>query len=255
MEVGDLREPVLQSFSRNLHLVPGDVALAGFEETLSEAWPQSMGDKSLYRPYRILTAFWQVGQLAANRVGADLIVADVGPNLGAINRSVLIGTDYVVIPLGADLYSLQGLKNLGPTLRSWRKLWKRRLSNWNDALFDLPTGAMNPIGYVVQQHSVRLSRPVKAYDRWVRRMPEVYAEAVLQKPGKDSAPSRDPNCLATVKHYRSLMPMAQEKRKPIFKLTSSDGAIGAHAQSVQDAFEDFEKLAELILEKMSDFDE
>ena len=35
------------------------------------------------------------------------------PNLGAINRSALIATDYVAIPLGADLFSLQGLKNLG----------------------------------------------------------------------------------------------------------------------------------------------
>jgi chromosome partitioning protein len=194
MEVGDLREPVLQSFSRNLHLIPGDVGLAGFEETLSEAWPQSMGDKSLYRPYRILSAFWQVGQLAASRVNADLVIADVGPNLGAINRSVLIGTDFIVIPLGADLYSLQGLKNLGPSLRSWRKLWKRRLSNWEEATFELPSGLMKPLGYVVQQHSVRLSRPVKAYDRWVRRMPDVYAEAVLQKPGKSLTTNKDPNC-------------------------------------------------------------
>ena len=31
---------------------------------------------------------------------------------------------------------------------------------------------MQPIGYVVQQHSVRLGRPVRAYDKWVNRMPK-----------------------------------------------------------------------------------
>lgn len=51
----------------------------------------------------------------------DVVVVDVGPNLGAINRSALIGTDYVVIPLAPDLYSLQGLRNLGPTLRRRRQ--------------------------------------------------------------------------------------------------------------------------------------
>ena len=109
---------------------------------------------------------------------------------------------------------------------------------------------MKPLGYIVQQHSVRLSRPVKAYDRWVRRMPDVYAESVLEEPGRNLVPSSDPNCLATVKHYRSLMPMAQENRKPIFRLTSGDGAIGAHAQSVQDAYRDFESMAKSILEHM-----
>ncbi len=60
--------------------------------------------------------------MAATQVQSDLILADIGPNLGAINRSVLIATDYVVIPMGADLFSLQGLKNLGPTLRKWKNL-------------------------------------------------------------------------------------------------------------------------------------
>ena len=138
--VGDILEPVLQHIhsmdeDTGLFLLPGDVALSGFEETLAEAWPASMGDANLYRPFRILTAFWQVMQMAAKRAGADMLMVDVGPNLGAINRSVLIATDYVVIPLGADLFSLQGLKNLGPTLRNWRSLWKKRLDNWKKTGF------------------------------------------------------------------------------------------------------------------------
>jgi cellulose biosynthesis protein BcsQ len=201
-------------------------------------------------PAYILTAFWQVAQAAANQVGADLIIVDVGPNLGAINRSVLIGTDHVVIPLGADLFSLQGLKNLGPTLRNWRSQWRKRLENWEEPEFDLPPGEMRPLGYLVQQHSVRLSRPLKAYDRWVKQIPAVYRESVLDEGSKALIPANDPHCLATIKHYRSLIPMGQEKRKPIFKLTPGDGAIGAHAQSVQDAHRDFETLANKIWAKI-----
>ena len=36
-----------------------------------------------------------------------------------------------------------------------------------------------------------------------------------------------------LKHYRSLMPMAIEARKPIFHLKSADGALGAHIYAVQ----------------------
>lgn len=188
--------------------------------------------------------------MAAKKVSADIILVDVGPNLGAINRSALIASDYIAIPLGADLFSLQGLKNLGPALRSWRELWKKRLDNWKNPDFALPQGRMQPLGYLVQQHSVRLSRPVKAYDKWVNRMPVVYHEAVLQDATTAAMPSQDGECLATLKHYRSLVPMGQEARKPIFHLTSADGAIGSHAQAVKEAYMDFDFLARRLLERM-----
>lgn len=251
MGVEDIAEPCLQSISTDLYLLPGDVNLSGFEDALSGEWPNSMGDNNLYRPMRVLSAFWQVMQMAAAKVQADIILVDIEPNLGAINRSVLIATDYVVIPLGADLFSLQGLRNLGPTLKSWKSLWNKRLHNWQDSTearnysaLQLPTGNMKPIGYLCQQHSVRLDRPVKAYDKWVNRIPNVYREAVLGEPPINSIKQADdPYCLATIKHYRSLMPMAQEHRKAIFNLTPADGAIGSHASAVQDAKKDFRELA------------
>ncbi|NLF25485.1 MAG: ParA family protein [Deltaproteobacteria bacterium] len=256
--VGDIADPILQEITSDLYLIPGDVELSSFEESLSSQWPNSMGDNNLYRPMRILSAFWQVMQMGARKIKADIILVDIGPNLGAINRSVLIATDYVIIPLGADLFSLQGLKNLGPTLRDWKSLWNKRLDNWDAcresadyAEFELPKGRMQAIGYVCQQHGVRLDRPVRAYEKWVNQIPEVYRTAVLdQQPEGIYKQANDPECLATIKHYRSLVPMGQEKRKPIFKLTSADGAIGSHVNAVQDAKNDFEELARKIASKI-----
>jgi len=257
--IGDIVDPKLQKITTDLHFIPGDVALSTYEDTLSNEWPTSMGDNNLYRPMRILSSFWQVMQMAASKVKADVILVDVGPNLGAINRSVLIATDYVMIPLGADLFSLQGLRNLGPTLRSWKNLWQKRLNNWKDNLeseqyldiFQLPQGKMQPIGYLCQQYGVRLDRPVKAYDKWVNRIPATYRKYVLDKPENvDITPKNDPHCLATIKHYRSLIPMSQESRIPIFKLTPAHGAIGAHSSAVGEAKKDFEKLARAIAHKV-----
>lgn len=258
MGVGDIATPVVRNITNDLYLLPGDIALSAFEDTLSAEWPKSMADNNLYRPMRILTAFWQMMQMAAEQVQADLILVDIGPNLGAINRSALLATDFVAIPLGADLFSLQGLNNLGPTLRSWKGLWQKRLNNWqeNDEAahypgFKLPAGKMQPIGYLCQQYGVRLDRPVKAYDKWVQRIPSVYREMVLDEPPVPGLKQEDdPYCLATIKHYRSLIPMGQEYRKPIFNLTSADGAIGAHANAVMDAKKDFKQLAVKIAEEV-----
>lgn len=253
--VGDIVSPIPKKISDNLYLIPGDVALSGYEDTLSEVWPGSMGDKNLYRPMRILSSFWQAMQMGSREVEADIILIDIGPNLGAINRSVLIATDYVAIPLAADLFSLQGLQNLGPELRSWKNLWTKRLTNWKDTEsslypdFELPEGKMKPIGYLCQQPSIRLDRPVKAYDKWVNRMPKVYREHVLNVYDQ-AIPDPDPKCLATIKHYRSLIPLGQEHRKPIFNLTPADGAAGSHAYAVQSARDDFKTLAIKIAKKI-----
>ena len=246
---GDIQSPALVQIALSLSLIPGDLALAGFEDILSTEWPNALGSGELYRSFRVLTAFATVMQDGAQQMNADIVLADVGPNLGAITRSALIATDYIIVPLGVDLFSLQGLRNLGPSLNRWRDDWGKRKDNWQHPEFMLPAGAMKPIGYVVQQHGVRLSRPVKAYDKWVNRMPEEYARNLLgdnegpyaATPALDTA-----NALATVKHFRSLVPMAQETRKPIFHLTTADGAIGSHAAAANDARRDFKQLADKI---------
>ena len=108
---------------------------------------------------------------------------------------------------------------------------------------------MKPVGYTVQQPSVLLTHPIRIKDKWINRMPAEYAWNLLDdKEGSyPETPSQDEqHALATVKHYRSLVPMAQEARKPIFHLTPADGDIGAHAAAARDAYSDFKILAEKI---------
>lgn len=237
---GDISQPHVEKITENLGLMSGDLGLSRFEDKLSDAWPRcQLSDESAFRT---MTAFHRLVQRGADS-GAELVLIDVGPNLGAINRSALIASDQVCLPLAPDLFSLQGLKNLGPTLREWRAVWSDLLTK---APIDLPMprGTMQPVGYIVMQLGILDSRPVQAYKRWMDRIPNVYRDAVLNETTQ-SLPSvtEDPYCLALLKHYRSLMPMAMEARKPIFFLKSADGAIGAHIEAVRSCYKDFHKLA------------
>ncbi|MGQ0504232.1 MAG: ParA family protein [Myxococcaceae bacterium] len=238
---GGISEPSTEDLS-GVALLPGDLALSGFEDELSQQWPYCLEGKA--RAFRVIGAFHQLLTRAAEAQSADIAIIDVGPNLGAINRAALIAADHVVVPLAPDLFSLKGLQNLGPRLREWRDGWSERLKKRPPGL-NLPQGEMSPLGYVVMQHVVRLDRPVKAYAKWMSRIPTVYREALLGEtnPQPGVTIDRDPHCLSTLKHFRSLMPLAQEARKPMFLLNPAEGAIGSHATAVRECYSDFRKLA------------
>lgn len=244
---GDIREAAPLEVAPGLWVIGGDLGLSRFEDKLSDSWPK--GYNSDQAALRATSAFHRITKEAGRSVGATVALFDVGPNLGAINRAVLLATDFLLIPLAADLFSLQGLKNLGPTVREWREQWAlvRKLVLKNTTI-DLPGGTMTPAGYIVLQHAVRLDRPVKAYAKWLKRIPAVYVDSVLgENPGLEGEEiTVDRHCLGTLRNFRSLMPMAQDVRKPMFDLRPADGAIGSHAQLVQTCATEFTQLAERI---------
>ena len=200
--------------------------------------------------FRIISSFHRIIQNEAARFGAEYCIIDVGPNFGALNRAVLIAADFVVVPMAADLFSLQGLKNLGKRLNVWKAEWKDRDNRNKTDDLQLPEGEIKPIGYVVMQHGIKESRPVKSYLKWANRIPSTFNEYVLEKEKPEEKIEDDPNCLALLKHYHSLIPMAMEVRKPIFLLKPADGAIGAHNQAVTRAYLDFKLLSAKILQRV-----
>lgn len=246
---GDLLPATPQFVADKLSLIPGDLALSEIEDELSAQWSRSLNSEA--RAFRVTASFDRMLRTVGDAQRADIGLIDVGPNLGAINRCALVSADFVVIPIGADLFSIRGLQNVGPKLKSWRLEWSDRRSRAPTNLgFSLPVGDMRPLGYVVSRYSSRGSRAAKAFQRWVDRVPETYASAVLGENTAVADPDDDPHRLAQLKDYRSLMPMAQEVRKPMFLLKPADGAIGGHQTAVQDCYRDFEELAETVASKM-----
>ena len=246
---GDISQPHVELITSNIGVVVGDLGLSRFEAKLSSAWPACLDRDEA--AFRIESAFHRTILQAAESCDADLALVDVGPNLGAINRSAIIAADFVVFPLAPDLFSLQGLRNLGPTLRDWRREWEDRLERRpDDPGLSLPPAEISPAGYVVMQHAVRAGRPVQAYQKWMRRIPGVYHDVVLGEKGASASSTEDDTeCLSTLKHYSSLMPMAQEAGKPMFHLKAADGALGGHIYAVQDCYDDFKALATSIAVK------
>jgi cellulose biosynthesis protein BcsQ len=248
---GPISRPAVSDTGQDrLALLAGDLELSTFEDHLSSQWPKCLDGEP--RAFRIVSAFWTMLTMAAQQHSADIVLVDVGPSLGAINRAALVASDHVVIPVAPDLFSLQGLRNLGPALVRWRDGWAKRLEERPADLPNLPPGIMNVIGYVVPGRAIRLDRPVNAYQRWMPQIPGEFHGSVLAQPTRAAPPiENDPYCLAQLKRYHSLMPLAQEARKPMFALKPADGAFGGHAQAAQRAYFDLRDLATSILDHIA----
>jgi chromosome partitioning protein len=242
----DVAEGSFWGVDGNLSLIIGDLRLSEFEDRFATGWSDCRDGQP--DGLAVSSSFWRILTNASFEAQADIVLVDLGPNLGAINRAALLAADHLVVPVTPDLFSLQGLRILGPALLDWRKQWAR-IREVGAVPASALMGNVRPMGYVVQQHSIRLDRPFISHE-WMPRIPREFQRSVLghtlAEPG--TSVRDDPWCLGVLKHYHSLMPMAQEAHKPMFHLKVADGAIGSHFQAAQSSGRDFEQLARRIAE-------
>jgi chromosome partitioning protein len=236
---------------RNIWIYPGDLLLSEFDSILSEAWTQVLARQE--RGFRVTSAIYRLFNNFATNMQIDYVLIDLGPNLGSLNRSLLLSCGNFIVPLIPDLFSLRGSQNLGRTLSNWVEDWTDSLSRTKTELnFDLPQSTPHFAGYIVAQFNEYRKRPVKAWLRWEKEIPQ-YIEDYVYKPLVSDHINVDIESkfkIGQVKNYNSLIPKAQAELKPIFELTSSDGIIGDHHKYVRSCGESFEELVDNIIQRV-----
>lgn len=247
---GEPAPPTLIEFSPGIDLLPGDPALAEVEDELAAQWLQRLDPDAatlgtLGRIRRML-------ERTAEEYEASVVLLDVGPSLGALNRAILITADDTVVPLATDVDSLHSLRSFGPKLWSWRREREELLSSAAGAQASgscLPAEAIPVAGCVMLDRAFLLYRPSDVPDRWAQRLANEYAGVVLHEPGSVAqSVAGGSRPLARLKHRPSLLPMAREARKPMFFLQSADGVIGSHVRAVQDCYTEYRDAAKRVAE-------
>lgn len=240
----------------NAFLLPGDIRLSAFEEILPQAWTESLAGQ--YRGFQTSSAMYRLIEHLGAQVGADYAFVDLGPNVGALNRSIMIAADGFVVPLSPDLFSLTALPSVGASTSRWIADWEAALGSATRAALDfdiaLPDGAPSPLGYVSQQFVTYRKAPAAAFKRWSDRIPTAYAEGIV-KPLEDAniAVPKGKQMLGEVKNLSSLIPMAQQSNSAIFELTGSQ-ARGSQYTRAQDTFSLFAALASRITTRLDEVD-
>jgi cellulose biosynthesis protein BcsQ len=213
-------------------LLPGHPRVSIIEERLAQAWRDASGGEI----EGLRRTNW--AKLLCDHFSADydLIIFDLGPSLGSLNRSCLIGTDYFVTPMGADIFSMIGLRNISEWLEQWIDSYTQSLAacdkKYSGAIDHFGLRRNLPIqhgfaGYTVQAYIAKYTsgerRPTRAFERIISSFPSEI-ENNLAKYRREGVTS----CLSEIPNMYSLVPLAQAVSAPIGGLNTADGLVGTH---------------------------
>jgi len=160
----------------NVYLLPGDVQLAEFEQDLGPKWGDCFQRKT--HALRVTTALSQVVEQTAADLSADFVFYDAGPNIGPLNRVILLDCDYFIVPAACDLFSIRALKTLGRTLIAWMGEWKTILDLVPTGMYLLP-GTPRFLGYVPQRFKTYRGDLSSSYAEYLPRIEKAIESDVV----------------------------------------------------------------------------
>lgn len=180
-------KPVLVREGLPLSILPGDIQLSLYEDLLLTGYNEAAA--GVIRGYSDTSALDRY----LNHIGAseqiDVFVIDTSPSLGVLNRVIFLGSEYFLVPVTPDSYSVQGVRNLGVVFEKWKKHWA------NTARASAVAGGTpvdhvlrgDPlfIGYVINSFNVYDKRIVKRQSDWLEKIPNEVKSYLSERHGRN----------------------------------------------------------------------
>jgi hypothetical protein len=243
---------VVTSKRFGVDLIVGDPKLSIREDLLATDWAATRNGE----PRGFQTTF-AIKHLLSRLDKYDLVFVDMGPSLGALNRSVLLGADSFIMPLSVDIFSLMAIDNILKSFTSWKAaltdaIRKHQENEGEDfrILGHSVAWELQFTGFVMQQYKAKVVSgervPVAAFERIINEQAEELRQ-MCEFFGADYASTK----LGELPTLSSVVPLSQQAHAPIFDLGSKDGIVGSQYTRVSEATEFFQKIAERFLQRMT----
>ncbi len=231
-------EPGIEGMS----LVPGDIRLSEFEGDLNDFWGLCLQRKA--RGFRGTTAISDLVSALCTNDEFDFVLYDSGPNIGPLNRAILLDCDEFIVPMACDLFSLRALKTLGRTLVNWISSWETigDLAPAGTSLLPgkpvflgyIPEGFRTYGGAVTQQHSHFLAQMDKEIQSQIVSLLRTIDPALVSPRGSLR--------LGEVKNFGALVPASQREGSPLYAVhagsqeqrNEAEAALSFIAKAIED---------------------
>lgn len=244
-----------------LFLLAGNIRFAEFETTLGIAQELTGSIQALQN---IPGALAYLMNRTADHLGADYVLIDMSPGLGAINQNLIGVSDYFIVPATPDFFSVMAIDSLASVLPRWKK-WAYQAAEMEilrDAAYPFPEAKIQFVGTVIQNYRPRGGAPAASFQRWI----DLTAEAVRDRliPSLKDAEMMLPDAayaaadtsttalnLVQIPDFNSLVALSQERQKPVYALTEEDtGRSGVVLEGTMRNRDQFDELFNELAQKV-----
>lgn len=225
----------------NLHLLPGDIRLSEFEEFLGEAWTDCF--RRRLGGLRATNSMGNLVDVICEDYDFDYVFFDTGPNIGPLNRALLLSSDYFIVPVACDLFSVRALSTLGQSLKKWIIDWETIKGLAPDEV-RLVKGRPKFLGYIPQrfkEYGQEMALEPKKYLFQIRKQMNRAVAQVLREVDEKLAPpsSLDP-VAGKVKDFSRLVQRSQREGRALWKC-SAPASYNEDKEKAKEAFSDIAK--------------
>lgn len=227
---------IVPSVRFGVDVIVGDPKLSIREDLLATDWAATRNGepRGFQTTYALKELISRLGQY-------DFVLVDMGPSLGALNRSALLAVDYFVMPLSVDIFSLMAVANILSSFGNWKNSLNSALERYKEAEGGefLINGApvqwdLKFAGFVMQQYTAKkkegVRQAVEAFENIIHRQNDELASLCAF-----FDVHQDLVNLGEVPTLSSVVPLSQQAHAPIFSLGAKDGIVGSHYNRVQEA--------------------
>jgi cellulose biosynthesis protein BcsQ len=237
----------------NMLLLPGHIGLAEYEVTLGIAQELS---GSLVTLQNLPGSIHFLLSETAKSVSADYILIDMSPSLGPLNQNLLSTSDFFIVPMNPDYFSVMSLDSLASVLPRW-KTWSEAAQGMKalqTATYPFPRVSPKFMGVVIQKFRPRgRGVPAKAFQNWIDQIESgivsilvpALSEAKMLLPKARYQRAGIPNgfVLAQMGDFNGLIAQSQKYNTPIFNLTDTQlEQTGIVLERTRKSMTDFQKL-------------
>ncbi len=228
----------------DIALLPGDIRLSEFEEFLGDAWAD--GFRRRLGGLRATSSISDLVSRLHQQQPFDFVFYDTGPNIGPLNRVLLFDSDFFIVPVACDLFSVRALSTLGQTVKRW-VIDAGTVASIAPDDATLLQSEPRFLGYIPQRFKMygqKMTREASSYLRRIRNRMHDDIASVLRTINEDLAPARstDP-VVGRVKDFTSIVQRAQHEGVAIWECSLRNRREKDAAKVV------FEKIASYVVHK------
>jgi cellulose biosynthesis protein BcsQ len=152
---------------RGVSLIPGDIQLSEFELELGQFWTDCLQRR--VRGFRGTSAISRLVNHLCHKRDFDFVFYDSGPNIGPLNRVVVLDSDFLIVPAACDEFSVRALKTLGRALANWITEWDTIVDLAPENTYLLP-GSPKFLGYIPQRFRMYGGSPASEYSLFLPKL-------------------------------------------------------------------------------------